>query len=52
MIELDGGGQMLYAPRETAKIAHDWLAGHGVPMKATRQTRRAATVAICPNSQV
>ena len=34
MVELDSGGQMPYTPRETAKIAHDWLAGHGVPMKA------------------
>ena len=34
MVELDGGGQMPYTPREAAKIAHDWLAAHGVPMKA------------------
>ncbi len=33
MVELDGGGQMPYTPRETAKIAHDWLVKHGVPMK-------------------
>jgi inosose dehydratase len=34
MVELDGGGQMPYSAREAAKIAHDWLVGHGVPMKA------------------
>jgi inosose dehydratase len=34
MVELDSGGQMPYAPREAAKIAHDWLVGQGVPMKA------------------
>ena len=34
MVELDGGGQMPYAPREAAEIAHDWLAGQGAPMKA------------------
>jgi inosose dehydratase len=34
MVELDSGGQMPYTPREAAKIAHDWLVGHGVPMKA------------------
>ena len=34
MVELDSGGQMPYTPREAAKIAHDWLAAHGVPMKA------------------
>jgi len=25
---------MPYTPREAAKIAHDWLVSHGVPMKA------------------
>jgi inosose dehydratase len=34
MVELDSGGQMPYAPREAAQIAHDWLAKNGVPMKA------------------
>ena len=34
MVELDSGGQMPYTPREAAKIAHDWLVSHGVPMKA------------------
>ncbi len=34
MVELDSGGQMPYTPREAAKIAHDWLVKHGVPMKA------------------
>jgi inosose dehydratase len=34
MVELDSGGQMPYTAREAAKIAHDWLVGHGVPMKA------------------
>src|SRR4029453_12944624 len=34
MVELDGGGQMPYTPRESAQTAHDWLVGHGVPMKA------------------
>ena len=34
MVELDSGGQMPYTPREAAKTAHDWLVGHGVPMKA------------------
>lgn len=34
MVELDGGGQMPYTPREAAKTAHDWLVGRGVPMKA------------------
>jgi inosose dehydratase len=34
MVELDGGGQMPYAPRETAQIAHDWLVKNGVTMKA------------------
>ena len=34
MVELDGGGQMPYTPRETAQIAHDWLVKNGVTMKA------------------
>ena len=34
MVELDRGGEMPYAPRETAQIAHDWLARNGVMMKA------------------
>jgi len=34
MVELDSGGQMPYAPRETAQIAHDWLVKSGVTMKA------------------
>jgi len=34
MVELDRGGDMPYAPRETAQIAHDWLVKNGVPMKA------------------
>jgi inosose dehydratase len=34
MVELDGSREMPYTPREAAKIAHDWLVGHGVPMKA------------------
>ena len=34
MVELDRGGEMPYAPRETAQIAHDWLVKNGVPMKA------------------
>jgi inosose dehydratase len=34
MVELDRGGEMPYAPRESAQIAHDWLVKHGVPMKA------------------
>jgi inosose dehydratase len=34
MVELDGGGQMPYSPREAAQIAHDWLVKNGVPMKA------------------
>ena len=34
MVELDSGGQMPYAPRETAQIAHDWLVKNGVTMKA------------------
>ncbi len=34
MVELDRGGEMPYAPRETAQIAHGWLVKHGVPMKA------------------
>lgn len=34
MVELDSGGEMPYSPREAAKIAHDWLVSHGVPMKA------------------
>jgi inosose dehydratase len=34
MVELDSGGQMPYTPREAAKIAHDWLVAHGVPMRA------------------
>jgi len=34
MVELDSGGQMPYTPREAAKIAHDWLVSHGVPMRA------------------
>jgi hypothetical protein len=25
---------MPYTPREAAKIAHDWLVTHGVPMRA------------------
>jgi hypothetical protein len=33
MVELDGGREMPYTPREAAKIAHDWLVGRGVPMK-------------------
>ncbi len=34
MVELDGGGQMPYTPREAAQIAHDWLVKSGVAMKA------------------
>jgi inosose dehydratase len=34
MVELDRGGEMPYAPREAAQIAHDWLVKHGVPMKS------------------
>jgi inosose dehydratase len=34
MVELDRGGEMPYAPRETAQIARDWLVKHGVTMKA------------------
>ena len=34
MVELDSGGQMPYAPRETAQIAHDWLVKNGVTLKA------------------
>jgi len=34
MVELDGGGQMPYTPREAAQIAHDWLVKNGVAMKA------------------
>ena len=34
MVELDSGGQMPYTPRETARIAHDWLVKNGVTMKA------------------
>lgn len=34
MVELDRGGDMPYAPRETAQIARDWLVKNGVPMKA------------------
>jgi len=34
MVELDRGGDMPYAPRETAQIARDWLAKNGVRMKA------------------
>jgi len=34
MVELDGGGQMPYTPRETAQIAHDWLVKNGVTLKA------------------
>jgi inosose dehydratase len=34
MVELDRGGEMPYAPRETAQIAHDWLVKNGVTMKA------------------
>jgi inosose dehydratase len=34
MVELDGGGQMPYTPREAAQIAHDWLVKNGVTMKA------------------
>ena len=34
MVELDSGGQMPYAPRETAQIAHDWLVKNGVTIKA------------------
>jgi inosose dehydratase len=33
MVELDSGGQMPYTAREAARTAHDWLVGHGVPMK-------------------
>jgi len=33
MVELDGGGQMPYTPREAAQIARDWLVGHGVGMR-------------------
>lgn len=33
MVELDSDGQMPYTAREAAKTAHDWLVGHGVPMK-------------------
>jgi inosose dehydratase len=32
MVELDGS--VPRTPTETAKIAHDWLVAHGVPMKA------------------
>ena len=34
MVELDRGGDMPYAPRETAQISRDWLVKNGVPMKA------------------
>ena len=34
MVELDGGGQMPYTPREAAQTAHDWLVKNGVTMKA------------------
>jgi hypothetical protein len=34
MVELDGGGQMPYTPREAGQIAHDWLVKNGVTMKA------------------
>jgi inosose dehydratase len=34
MVELDRGGEMPYAPRETVQIARDWLVKHGVTMKA------------------
>ena len=34
MVELDRGGEMPYAPREAAQIAHDWLVKNGVAMKA------------------
>jgi len=34
MVELDGGGQMPYTPREAAQTAHDWLVKNGVAMKA------------------
>ena len=34
MVELDGGGQMPYTPREAAQIARDFLVKHGVTMKA------------------
>ncbi len=34
MVELDRGGEMPYAPRATAQIAHDWLVKNGVTMKA------------------
>ena len=34
MVELDGGGQMPYTPRETAQIAHDFLVKNGVTMKS------------------
>ncbi|MEO8483265.1 MAG: sugar phosphate isomerase/epimerase [Acidobacteriota bacterium] len=34
MVELDSGGQMPYTPRESGRIAHDWLVKNGVAMKA------------------
>ncbi|RPI52253.1 MAG: sugar phosphate isomerase/epimerase [Acidobacteria bacterium] len=34
MVELDRGGEMPYAPRETAQIAQGWLVKNGVAMKA------------------
>jgi inosose dehydratase len=34
MVELDRGGEMPYAPRQAAHIAHEWLVKNGVPMKA------------------
>jgi inosose dehydratase len=34
MVELDGGGQMPYTPREAAQIAREFLVKNGVPMRA------------------
>jgi inosose dehydratase len=34
MVELDRGGEMPYAPRETAQISRDWLVKNGVTMRA------------------
>ena len=34
MVELDGGGQMPYTPREAAQTARDFLIAQGVTMKA------------------
>ena len=34
MVELDGGGQMPYTPREAAQIARDFIVKHGVTMRS------------------